>query len=392
MAWMIREDKLDQYQREFINNESRKKGSIWIKGFAGSGKSVLLVHHARSVLQREPAAKIVLLVYTLALVDLFRAALRELGIEDKVLVTTYYDFCRGSDRYDYVLCDEVQDLPRKALESMKSRAGQVIVAGDSNQSIYDVDVKWKHPVVSPSEIGDILDARPFTLSIVHRLTRSVIRAVNSLLPAMNIWGTANDPQKQDVQIRIGEAQTTETEVEYVWMKAQERPQITGGMETSVVLLPSHKLIAEFFDTLLTVTGKPVWSKVKNNYGKPDYDNLNSHLKKNGLKIQFVGNGNGSLQDAVINHNVLVMTYHSAKGLDFDDVFLPYLSASTSIARERGDVLFMVAMTRSRRNLYITHTGYCHEYVSRFANMDACANIDIDAAVSPPKQGGIVYDF
>lgn len=57
MAWMIREDQLDPDQREFINVESQRTGNIWVKGFAGSGKSVLLIHSLMNTLQREPNSK-----------------------------------------------------------------------------------------------------------------------------------------------------------------------------------------------------------------------------------------------------------------------------------------------------------------------------------------------
>jgi superfamily I DNA and RNA helicase len=52
MAWMIREDQLDPDQREFVNVESKKSGNIWVKGFAGSGKSVLLIHSLMDTLKR----------------------------------------------------------------------------------------------------------------------------------------------------------------------------------------------------------------------------------------------------------------------------------------------------------------------------------------------------
>jgi superfamily I DNA and RNA helicase len=48
MAWMIREDQLDPDQKEFVNVESKKSGNIWVKGFAGSGKSVLLIHSLKT--------------------------------------------------------------------------------------------------------------------------------------------------------------------------------------------------------------------------------------------------------------------------------------------------------------------------------------------------------
>ena len=46
-SWMIREDQLDPDQRDFINIESKKEGNIWIKGYDGSVKSLLLLHKLR---------------------------------------------------------------------------------------------------------------------------------------------------------------------------------------------------------------------------------------------------------------------------------------------------------------------------------------------------------
>jgi superfamily I DNA and RNA helicase len=66
MAWMIREDQLDPDQREFVNVESKKWGNIWVKGFAGSGKSVLLVHSLMDILQKEPNSQVIVLVYVIA--------------------------------------------------------------------------------------------------------------------------------------------------------------------------------------------------------------------------------------------------------------------------------------------------------------------------------------
>lgn len=55
-----------------------------------------------------------------------------------------------------------------------------------------------------------------------------------------------------------------------------------------------------------------------------------------------------------------MTYHSSKGLDFDNVFLPFMSIQPNI---RNEILFMVGMTRSK-NLYLTYSGTMHEYIKK----------------------------
>ena len=96
MAWMIREDKLDNDQKDFINIESKKTGNIWIKGFAGSGKSVLLVHSLKTTLQKEPNAKIAVVVYTQSLIDMFKTGMKELNIISNIPVMTYYDAKKNS--------------------------------------------------------------------------------------------------------------------------------------------------------------------------------------------------------------------------------------------------------------------------------------------------------
>jgi superfamily I DNA/RNA helicase len=64
--------------------------------------------------------------------------------------------------------------------------------------------------------------------------------------------------------------------------------------------------------------------------KENYIKINNHLKKNGLKFQYLGNGAGSFEDASKSSLVTVMTYHSAKGLDFKAVFIPFLTPSLEI--------------------------------------------------------------
>ena len=67
-----------------------------------------------------------------------------------------------------------------------------------------------------------------------------------------------------------------------------------------------------------------------------------------------------------------MTYHSSKGLDFDNVFLPFMSIHSNI---RNEILFMVGMTRSKKNLYLTYSGTMHEYIKKIDK--ECTKIDIN---------------
>lgn len=372
MAWMIREDQLDPDQREFINVESKKTGNVWVKGFAGSGKSVLLIHSLRDIIRKEPDVSVAVVVYTRSLIDLFKTGMQEMNLPRSIPVMTYIEFCdKNKQNFDYVFCDEVQDLPSRVLYAMNNRAGKVIVAGDSNQSIYDIDPRWREPVVNPNDVGNIINARPFTLNMIHRLTRSVINAVQKILPSMNIWGAKRDLTKQDVNIRLCEAISEQEEVKYVYQEALKGSSIG---DTSAILFPTTNSITKFANLVLSVNNKTEWSEKTNRWGKPDYSDLNSHFKSNGIKLQFIGSGYGSLRDAEVNKDAILMTYHSAKGLDFDNVFLPFQNTHFYLHPSKAETLFMVAMTRSKKNLYLTYYGYTHDLVDKFKSQ--CTEISI----------------
>jgi len=138
-------------------------------------------------------------------------------------------------------------------------------------------------------------------------------------------------------------------------------------------------------------GKQPWNVQTNNWGRTDYSALNRYLATNGIPLQYVGNGYGQFSDN--SNKVCVMTYHSSKGLDFDNVFLPYLNNSLFIVSDEtlSKTLFMVAMTRSRNNLYLTYSGYKHAYLNNFAA--DCNKIDIHDALNVQQQkfdGGSVF--
>lgn len=119
---------------------------------------------------------------------------------------------------------------------------------------------------------------------------------------------------------------------------------------------------------------------KNQWEKPDYGDLNRHFRSSRIKLQFVGSGYGALKDAKLNKEAILMTYHSSKGLDFDNVFLPFLNTHFYLYPSKAETLFMVAMTRSRKNLYLTYFGYTHDLVDKFKS--ECTEISISDVLTP----------
>lgn len=288
MAWIIEENKLDAQQRDFLDNVDINRKNVWIKGFAGSGKSILLAYTAKKVRAKSPSASILLIVFTQSLVEMFKSAFREIGLN--VTVETYFRFMRGNSHYDYILCDEVQDLTPRILSEMKSRGTHVVVAGDSNQSIFDRDPQWQEETVTPSEIGRLINGEAFELGIIHRLSRSIIDAVQRFLPRMNIFSAKRDMTKSDTQIRLCEATSEEKEVAYVIEQATKAVNVG---DTAAILIPSAQKIIHFVNLALSHAGKPAWVGATNQYGKTDFGVMNAFLKANGMKMQYVGNGYGN---------------------------------------------------------------------------------------------------
>lgn len=283
---------------------------------------------------------------------------------------------KGNSHYDYILCDEVQDLTPRILQEMKRRGTHVIVAGDSNQSIYDCDPHWKEKTVTPSEVGHLINGDAFELGIIHRLSRSIIDAVQRFLPRMNIFSSKRDMTHDDTQIRLCEAPSEEKEVAYVIEQATKAVNVGY---TAAILIPSAQKIVHFVNLALSNADKPSWECTTNLYGKTDFGEMNAFLKANGIKMQYVGNGYGSFSEN--DRRIILMTYHSAKGLDFDNVFIPFANNNLYISpnESMSKTLFMVAMTRSRKNLYISYYGYPCDYLDAFKSN--CSHIDISTSVT-----------
>ena len=374
MAWIIPENKLDPQQREFLDTQNYNSGSIWIKGFPGSGKSVLLAYTLYQIKKRTPSASVVVVVFTRALIQMFKEAFAEMHIH--VEVKTFYEYMKTTTHYDYVLCDEVQDLVPKVLREMKNRAAHVVVAGDENQSIYERDPKFKEATVTPTEIQTLLSASVFELGIIHRLPSSIINVVQRLMPNLNVFSAKRDFTKEATQVRLCEGKSKEEEVQYVINQASRATRVG---QTAVVLLPSQKEIVNFVNFALKKEGKNAWETKLDNWGRLDFDDMNSYLHSMKLTLEYVGNGIGSFSSD--NKKIIIMTYHSSKGLDFDNVFIPFMNNSMFIVADetRSKILFMVAMTRSRSNLYITYSGSKHNYLNAFASQ--CSEIDIHDALA-----------
>lgn len=388
MKWMISEDRLGSDQREVIDEIGRISNKpIWIQGYAGSGKSVLLLHSLKDYLANRPNANVCIVVFTRALVDLLSTGLKQIPfLENKTIpVFTIFglkDQLDASVRYDAIFCDEIQDLPLSFISRMKSACTHLIMAGDAAQSIYPSVPGFNDRPATPTEIGTNIQPIEKKLTVIYRLTKSVIAMLKNVFPDL----LAERPIIGDVdtEIKLFKSPTIQEEIGYSWAEAKETNQLRAN-EVIAILLYGADVIIEFANKILELEGKPRWTPSKR-FNKFEFNLLNDHLERNHIPLIYLANGYGSLVRAAQENKIVITTYHSAKGLDFDYVYLPLVGSGMDLhPNVPVNALLLVALSRSKSGLTITYTGELYNHLKPFfRNIPAKAlpkiNLNIDEVI------------
>lgn len=360
MKWMVEEGRLGDDQKDIIKEANKAAGEpIWIQGYAGSGKSVVLLHVMSEYLIRNKTANVAVVVFTKALVDLIRTGLNQIpAISDRhIPVFTIYQMDRNltnQNTYDAIFCDEVQDLPIELIKKMKAGCKQLIIAGDSAQSIYSSVPGWGTPTASSSLV--ISEIKPIVKksTTIYRLTSNVIGLIKKVFPDIANGRTLIGQENPDIRLfKFTPREKDKDEVAFTWDEF-DMANTTRPEEINAILIFRRAKILEYCQRVLEYLGKPQWEIQRNTYNKIDFNSLNNHLNNHGIPLMYVGSGFGSLATADEQNKIVIMTYHSVKGLDFDAICLPYLSEDIGFT-DNVKALMLVALSRAKRDLLITYT-------------------------------------
>ena len=341
---MVSINDLDAVQARAIENivENRDENH-WVKGFAGSGKTIVLTHVLERLATTKPPVKVCFATFTHALKDLVESGLSETA-KQRTDISTFNGLRKLRNKYDLVVADEMQDIPSRVLPSLAKKSDVLVIAADLDQSIY-------RSACSVAELNaSIKPAKEHQLREIHRINENVF----------------------DIATAVYADAKVVTQFETMF---EEAVRVSAKESPSAILLPSKALLDKFIATIaVTKSYQGAPPSVKDGE-RPEigetadpFKDINAYLKKNKSPLQVFGGGSGSLYDSDFKKMVYLMTYHSAKGLDFANVFLPHLTEEISLEPMKGASddqerrIFFVASTRARDRLYLSYHDAPHRFI------------------------------
>lgn len=369
MDWIVPENKLDIVERAIIDSGLRQ--NLCIKGGPWTDITLVLVHLLRRIVLAEKDARVIVLSFNNLTMELYRKAIHEIGL--KADTATYHKFKRTPINYDYILCDNVQNISFSTFNSIRNYASYLIITIDPYIKLFETDPITSEPTLSLNEIENVFASKIFEL--IPRNDSLFLCKIVSRILGVNPVLKFSSLSKVDSQIHICKAITEIEELRYIISKSKRC--LSCGY-SCVILLPTHHLILSFFQNLLLLEDKQPWIVKSDKWGKTDYSALNNYLDLIGVPFQFLGNDSGDLPNYC--DKISIMSYFSSQGLKFDHVFIPNMNSDTFI--NSNDLIsrnaFALAITRGRY-ISITHYGERHAFLNEIER--DCCQIDIHETLS-----------
>lgn len=347
---MIKESELDDDQIKVLMATLDK--SCVVAGCAGSGKSVLALIKTQRI-QKEYGNNYKVIVFTKALCHYMNAGKEELGLSNdffyheewkwKKILKQYgrkgafmvYARDENGDKIpykpsaDYIIVDEIQDFSKEEIQEFISATKKnFFFFGDTAQSIYE-GLKTTIPVDDiRMHVPNRMAVKEWELYRNYRLPIPVAKVAQKVGVDLGPFIESTYKSIETAIPRFIEYNSSEDQIEAI-----HRIIKTNNMTDVAILLPHNDYVKEVYDRLCLLGGN---YEIRYN-DKEDFRNSQDSLNFNST-------------------NPKVMTYHSAKGLQFETVFLPYIENFDDTKISDRKALY-VAMTRTYRNLYVMYTDY-----------------------------------
>jgi superfamily I DNA/RNA helicase len=316
-SFFIEESELDTFQIQLIHRTIHN--SMVISGCAGSGKSIIALWKAKRI-QEECGNNYTFIVYTKALNQYMKDGMEAIGLAAENF-TYHWQWKKAPIPREYIIVDEIQDFTQDEIKQFKDNTKKTFFFfGDTAQSIY----RQYRETLSVQEIAYQAKIELMRLYFNYRLPKPIAKITEDYIGV----------------------HTKYDEVIYK-SNSNERPKIL-----------MYNSINEQLDKIIEIIRNRKFTDVgillpDNNAVRKTYDYLRSKLNVE-VKYEDKSNWKNSRMDISFNStNPKLMTYHSAKGLQFEAVFLPDCNIEGS---DDARSALYVAMTRSYQSLYIIYSG------------------------------------
>ncbi|MBN1971233.1 MAG: ATP-binding domain-containing protein [Candidatus Delongbacteria bacterium] len=314
-SFFINESEADDYQVKIISKKVNQ--SYIVRGCAGSGKSILALWKVKQI-QEESKGSFYFIVYTLTLKQYMKDGITSTGLKDDRVI--HFEKWRrdGFPSADYIIVDEAQDFSQEQIMLFKDKARVATwLYGDSAQQLYG----WRTP--PPLRMEEIINLTKFQdekLVFNHRLPKKIARFAE-YISKDNVDLELVCKNEGIEMPKILKYSTSDSQLDAIIQIIKNR-----SFEDVGIFLPTNAEVERVSNYL---TQKGLNNEVKYDMNQRTINTLNFN-----------------------SDNPKIVTYHSAKGLQFEAVFIPNC---TSNEEDKRSALY-VAITRTYQSLFIMHSG------------------------------------
>lgn len=359
-SFYVKESQLDRQQKDVLQKKLAQ--NLVVTGGAGSGKSILALLKAKAMLSNND--RVLYVVKTVALNTYMDAGVSAEAEKEKKQSSVgnaadnriwarlknsicsfnhCFRFIKNENNewenlgwkkgnYDYIILDEATDLKMPEIEDLIKHCTYFVAFGDDDQQLYSfIDTRTK-----VSHIADKVGIKNEDIDKLiynHRLPKKMARIVVHLHPKIK-------PNTPDAENFIRRCLVEGTELPHVFQYSKETEQFdeiikivknkNGGLKSVGILFRDKESMKRAY-SYFTENNLPTSMVIDSQTIGEDFDSAAPNL----------------------------MTYHGAKGLQFETVFIPNCSDPGS-----DKAPLYVALTRTYSSLYIMYTGIKPYFISQ----------------------------
>lgn len=256
---------------------------------------------------------------------------KELGLHNEFYYHWHWKNRMNCSPADYIIVDEIQDFDKDEIAEFISATNKnFFFFGDTAQSIYE-GLKSTVPVDDIRLVMSLPSskAKNFELFRNYRLPLTVARVAYNVGVDVSAFDEKTYKSPETAMPRFIKYDSQKNQIEAI-----HRIIANNNLEDVAILLPHNVDVINIHKQLSALGG---------NYEMRYNDKENWKNSKDTLDFDST--------------NPKIMTYHSAKGLQFEAVFLPFIENFEEIdenGKSSRKALY-VAMTRTYRYLYVMYT-------------------------------------